>query len=138
MDFTLALENINVAAVVSAAIASMILGSIWYARGALGNAWMKAAGLSDKDVKNSNMTRVMTLAFIKTLITAFVLALVMFEVDGIVDGATTGAVIGAGLVAAQMGVLYLFEQRPKNLWLINGSFVVANFTLMGTVIAWLT
>lgn len=137
MDFSVALESVTVIEVVGAAIASMILGSIWYAQAIFGKSWMKATGLSEKDTQNQDMTKTMTMAFVKTLVIAFVLALVLVEVDGIVDGATTGAVLGAGLVAASMGVMHLFERRDKALWLINGGFVTVNLALMGGVIAWL-
>lgn len=39
-------------------------------------------------------------------------------------------------VAASIGVIYLFEQRPLRLWL-NAGYQVVNFAIMGSIIgAW--
>jgi hypothetical protein len=36
-----------------------------------------------------------------------------------------------------LGVIYLFEQRPFKLWLIDAGYQVVNFAAMGAVIgAW--
>lgn len=137
MDFTVALESVTVIEVVAAAIAGMLLGAVWYSQAVFGKRWMKVAGLREADVQSQDMTRTMTIAFIKTLVIAFVLALVLVDVDGVVDGASTGAVLGAGLVGVSLGVLYLFECKSKDLWLINGGYVTVNLALMGGVIAWL-
>jgi hypothetical protein len=40
-------------------------------------------------------------------------------------------------IAPALGVIYLFEQRPFKLWLINAGYQIVNFSAMGAVIgAW--
>ena len=40
-----------------------------------------------------------------------------------------------GWVAMSLGVIYLFEQRPFKLWLINSGYQVLTYTVMGGILA---
>lgn len=46
-----------------------------------------------------------------------------------------GLVTGLGWVAMSLGVIYLFEQRPFKLWLINSGYQVLTYTVMGGILA---
>ena len=48
--------------------------------------------------------------------------------------AIAGLVTGLCLVAASLGLNYLFERRPFGLWLINGGYFTLQFTLYGVII----
>ena len=63
--------EVNYLAVFLAAVSSMIVGSIWYARGVFGETWAKLAGIKLGDMKGSNVILVMGLTFVLSLLTAY-------------------------------------------------------------------
>ena len=69
-----ALESINYWAVLGAALSTVVVGSIWYAKGVFGKEWMKLVGLKDKDVENKDG---MPVLFASMLVFSFVTALVL-------------------------------------------------------------
>lgn len=134
MDFSALLGNVHWVAVLVAAIVSMVWSFTWYSKSLAGNAWMKAVGVTEKELEKAYVTNVMPVVVALSFVGAFVLALVLQGVDGWLDGLIDGAILGVGLAASQVLILYAFALRPKNLLLIDGVWVVVNFTLMGLVI----
>jgi hypothetical protein len=65
--------HINVWAVLLSAVASMVIGSVWYARPVLGNAWIKLAKMDEKAMK-VQAAKCLVIAFVLSLLMAFVLA----------------------------------------------------------------
>ena len=52
-------------------------------------------------------------------------------------GVHAGLWCGLTFVGAALGVIYLFESRPWQLWLLNTGYQVLNFAAMGAVVgAW--
>jgi hypothetical protein len=62
--------NMNFLAVLVAALVPMVLGFIWYNPKFLGNAWKKAAGITDDQMKGANMIVI----FVVSLVLSFLLA----------------------------------------------------------------
>ena len=50
-------DMMNVWAVLAAAIASMILGGLWYSPLLFANAWMRASGVTEEKAKNGEHGR---------------------------------------------------------------------------------
>lgn len=63
--------NINFLAVLVAALVPMIMGFIWYNPKVLGNAWMKAAGVTEESMKGANMAVVFGVSFLMSFMLAF-------------------------------------------------------------------
>ncbi len=63
--------DINFLAVLVAALVPMIMGFIWYNPKVLGNAWMKAAGVTEESMKGANMAVVFGVSFLMSFILAF-------------------------------------------------------------------
>ena len=59
--------KINILITALAALIPVMLGFIWYHPKALGNAWQKAAGLSDDQIKNANMPLIFGLSLLFAL-----------------------------------------------------------------------
>ena len=59
--------KINLLITALAALIPMLLGFIWYHPKAMGNAWQKAAGLSDDQIKNANMPLIFGLSLLFAL-----------------------------------------------------------------------
>lgn len=135
--------DINYLAVLLAAVSSMVVGSIWYAKGVFGETWAKAAGIKLGDMKGSNMVTTMGLTFILSLLTAYVLAHVSFLSNAyfghsfLQDALSTAFWLWLGLVMTRMVTHNLFEQRNgKFIWLNIGNEFVT-IMLMGLIIGWL-
>lgn len=60
-----------------AALAPLIVGSIWYHPSVFGNAWMQAAGMNQEQIKNSNMLKIFGLTFLLSLMFAMVLQMMV-------------------------------------------------------------
>ena len=135
--------QINYWAVLLAALSSMVVGSIWYAKGVFGNSWAKEAGIKLGDMKGSNMGVTMGLTFVLSLLTAYVLAHVTFLSNKffgdsfLQDALSTAFWLWLGLVVTRMATHNLFEQRTgKFIWLNIGNEFVT-IMLMGVIIGWL-
>jgi hypothetical protein len=76
-------------------------------------------------------------AYVLNLVSAAGIALLNGEHAGWMFGLHTGLAGAFFFVAPALGVIYLFEQKPFKLWLINAGYQIANFAAMGAVIgAW--
>lgn len=130
--------EINYLAVMVTTLASMILGTIWYAPRVFGKEWMKLIGLTEQDTKE-NRGAPMVLMMVGSLVAAYVMAhFVGFtNATTLADGARTGAWIGIGFVfTAAMGES-IFSQKPARLLAITGGYQVVNLIMIGAILgAW--
>jgi Zn-dependent protease with chaperone function len=77
------------------------------------------------------------LALLAGLVMAFNLAAFIGAKATLQFGLFAGLATGLGWVAMSLGVIYLFEQRPFKLWLINSGYQVITYTVMGGILgAW--
>ena len=53
-----------------AALVPMVVGFIWYNPKTLGNTWMKAAGLSEEQLKGGNMALIFSLSYLLSFLAA--------------------------------------------------------------------
>lgn len=134
MDFS----TLNWLAVLVAAVSSFVIGFIWYNPKVLGTAWMKAAGLTDEDLQNSNPAKTFGLSFIWTLVMAFNLATFLNDPSiGMNEGMMYGFFTGFGWIAMAFFVMGLYEQKSTGWMLIHGGYWVVCLTVMGLILgAW--
>ncbi len=128
-------DGVNLIAVVAAAIASFIFGAIWYS--ALGNPWMKAAGVSKEDTKPEPVLFVT--AFVCQLVLAFVFAGIVFHTGaiGIRSGVISALLVWIGIVMTTQIVNHRFQGKPWSLTLIDGGHWLGVLLLQGVLIGWL-
>lgn len=127
----------NFPAVIVAALASFLLGGLWYSPLAFEKAWRAEAGLSEAQTRQVNMGRVFGLSALASLVMAFNLAAFLGAKASSSFGLFAGLATGLGWVAMSLGVIYLFEQRSLKLWLINSGYQVLAYTVMGGILgAW--
>jgi len=119
--------QINYLAVLVSAIAYFMLGALWYAPQFLGNAWMKTRNITPKDIQGGLTPRLFVITFLCELIAALVVGYVVTaaNVSGIGSGLVVGLLLGLGFVATSIGVTFLYENRPLNLFLIDAGYPVA-------------
>lgn len=126
--------DLNVWAVLVAALLSFVLGGLWYSPVLFGKVWMRETGITEESQKHRAMAKVFALAFIASLIIAFNLAMFLGPAASLASGAFYGFLAGFGWVAMAFAINDLFEGRSLKLYLINAGYHAITFTVMGAVI----
>lgn len=124
----------NFLAVILAAAASFLVGGIWYSKMGFARQWMEDTGITEEKTKQADMKVVFGGAFALNFLAALVMALYLKANHSLIDAVAFGFAVGSCWVATSFGVNYLFEQKKLRLFLINGGYVVVQFTVMGLVL----
>lgn len=127
--------EINYLAVLAAAIAGFFVGGLWYTPILFGNAWMKAAGVTEEQVNAGNKLKIFGLTFVFLLIMSYCLAqfLAAPEVN-LTSGALYGFLTGFGCIFFAIAIVALYEQRSWTYMLVNGGYWVVTMTVMGAIL----
>jgi hypothetical protein len=129
------MEQMNIWAVLVAALSTFLIGGLWYSPAVFGKAWMRENNLSEEELKKSNTAKIFFIAFILAIIAAINLAMFMGPEDKLAMGALWGFLAGFGWVATFVGTHYLFERKSFTLFLINAGYSIVSLTLMGVILA---
>lgn len=132
--------TINLWAVLSAAVVSMLIGALWYSPVLFGNAWIKLSGISKEDIektKEKGFGKTYLAAFGGVLITSYVMAHIIDYVQAatFLQGAETGFWLWLGFVAPVLLGIVLWEGKPVKLYLINAAQYLVSLTVMGGILA---
>jgi len=126
-------------AIIVAAIAYTVLGALWYSPALFGNAWMKGIGKTKEQIKAGSSP----LSYLWVLILSFIAAygiarLCVWAQRGTIwDGIVIGLLAGICFVLTTMGVNDLFEQRSRQLTVINVLYHLVGFIVIGIIVgAW--
>lgn len=146
-----------------AALIPMVMGFIWYNPKVFGNAWIKATGLAEEELKNANMALIFGLTFLFSFMMATLLNTMVIhqfgfqsmmlmqgdEADAILKstmekygntyhtfkhGALHGTISGVFLALPIIGTLSLFERKSAKYIFIHVGYWVICMALMGGVI----
>ena len=128
------MPEINLFAVVAAAISAFVLGGLWYSPFLFGKAWQREAGVTDEMMKNGRPAVIFGGAFVLTLIASFVFAMFLGPKPSLGFAVGAGAAAGICWVAAAFGINYLFERRSLTLFAINGGYNALLFTVIGLIL----
>jgi hypothetical protein len=129
-------ESINWFSVIVAALSGFVIGSLWYGP-LFQKPWMAASGMTKEKGAQGNMLLTFGGAYVLNLVGAIGIAFLMGDHKGVASGVHVGAFAAFFFLATALGVVYLFEQRPLKLWLINAGYQIVNFAAMGAIIgAW--
>ena len=130
---------INDVAIIAAAVASWLVGAVWY--GVLGKQWMAALGWTEKDVCGPDGKRhmpvgPMILSFIAALVMAFLLSGLMGHVGPISvrSGIISGALVWLGFAITTMAVNNAFQKRKTMLTVIDGGHWLLALIAQGAVL----
>jgi hypothetical protein len=135
------LTNINYLAVTVSAIASFAFGALWYSPLLFSKTWQKEVGLTDEDIKNSNMAKIFGTTFILTIIMAFGMSLLIQARSTVsftwMTGMFHGLAVGVFFVGASMAINYLYQRKSFTLWAIDAGYQILFLCLMGAILgAW--
>lgn len=126
--------QINFLAVFVASVAGFLFGALWYSPILFYKNWMRECGLTEEELKKSNMSLIYGSAFVLQLMMALCLAPFL---GASLDTATSvfySALTVLGWIAPAIGILYLFERRSMKLFFINSGYLFFNFVLMGLIL----
>jgi hypothetical protein len=120
--------EINLWAVLAAAVASGVLGALWYSPALFLRPWSRAAGREP-----ARGPAVYAATAISALASALAFGWWAGPEPSIEEAVLDGLVVGLFFAATSVGLHYAFAERGLKMWLIDGGFQVARFVLFGVV-----
>lgn len=127
---------INYLAILVAALASMVIGMLWYGP-LFQKQWMKLAGITPQSMKKMKLSPVaaMSMGFVASLVTAYVLSVFVGGVMAWTAAANFVFWIWLGFVApVQLGV-FLWEGKSFKLFILNTSYSLVTLVVMAGILA---
>lgn len=134
------ITDVNFLAVLVSAIGLMALGFLWYSPVLFGNLWMKASGLSKRDMAGSEAQkcakRGYLSSFVGGLVTAYILALFLENI--LVDSWQTAVQIAVLLwigfrLAPSVSCLF-FEKKSPVVFAVNVGFDLVYLVMMSILL----
>ncbi len=128
-------DQLNVWAMLAAAVSAFVLGGLWYSPVLFGKAWERANGFAESPKAGA---KTFVLSFLFTLVMAVNLAFYLADPKTTAAfGAIAGFLAGFGWAAMGLAVVALFERRSWKYSVINGGYLTVALTLMGLILgAW--
>ncbi|MEK6839528.1 MAG: DUF1761 domain-containing protein [Nanoarchaeota archaeon] len=131
--------DINLLAVLVAAIATIIIGSLWYSPLLFGKIWMRLNGTTQKqmqEAKKKSMGMLYFIAFITSLVTAYVLAHFMtyVEVTTLSGALQFGFWVWLGFFATTQLGMVLWDNKPFKLYLLNTLHYLVSLLVMSMIL----
>ncbi|TGV03712.1 DUF1761 domain-containing protein [Flavivirga rizhaonensis] len=157
------MEFLNFPAIIVAAVSALVVGFIWYNPKVFGNAWMKAAGMTDEQVKGGNMAKIFGLALLFAFLLATALPGIVIHQMGVFSliggdpsvalpsydaimndygdafrtfkhGALHGVFTGIFIALPIIGTNALFERKSAKYIFINSGYWIVTLGVMGAII----
>jgi hypothetical protein len=131
--------QVNYLAILLAAVSSMVVGAIWYAKGVFGKEWMKLAKIDEKKAAEWSVFA-LVVAFASSLVMAFVLAHIIYlsnyfyKGSYLEDALMTGLWVWIGFQGFRIFMHDAFEGRRKKLSIINMGNELATIMVMAAII----
>jgi hypothetical protein len=134
--------GVNLLSVLVAAVATMVVGFLWYSPLLFAKPWMILMGYDPNDKAGLEEMRKSAgksyaLSFVASLISAFVLGKVIqiSTVNSILYGMKIGFAVWLGFVATVQLTEVLFAKKPPKLFLINTGYQMVCYLAMGAILA---
>jgi len=131
--------DVNWLAVLLAAVSSMAVGAVWYARSVFGNTWITLAKLDKKFMEKGNPVA-LVIAFLTSLVMAYVLAHVTFLAHDyfnnsfLQDALSTAFWMWLGFTGLRFWMHDAFEGRPGKLTVLIAAHELVTIMVMGLII----
>jgi len=134
--------GINLWSVLVAAIATMVVGFLWYSPLLFARPWMVLMGYDPEDkAKLAEMQKgagkMYALSFVASLVSAVVLAkiIAITTVSSALYGMKIGFAVWLGFVTTVQLTSVLFARQPVKLYLINTGYQLVCYLAMGAILA---
>lgn len=127
--------DVNVWAVLAAAVSSFLLGGLWYSPVLFGKAWERELGRRRRGGGGErHPALVFGMSFVLALATAWLLARMLEPEWDLRQCVRTSVKVGAGFVAASFAINDLFSGASFKLWFINGGYHIVRFSIYGAIL----
>lgn len=133
--------DINIWAVLLAAISNMILGSLWYSPVLFGKPWMRYMGWGNKTAQEIEaMKQGVWKSYLGMFIGAFIMAYVFAHIlafagsASILDGIQGAFWVWLGFIATISLSAVLFEGKPKGLYALNVGYYLVSLIIMSIIL----
>lgn len=132
------IQDINIWAVLIAAITKVIMGSFWYSPLVQGKRWMRESGLTEEDFKKGHPIWLMAiLSLFFAFISALAMAFFITPESNIASGAGLGAIVSIVWISASKANTTLYENYSLKHYLIHAGYDICSYTAMGAILgAW--
>jgi hypothetical protein len=158
--------EMNVYALLVAALSTLVVGFVWYNPKVFGTIWMRESGMTEEKMKGANMLMIFGLSFVYAFLMSFVIQFLTIHQTGALGmvggdtskalpsyaafmadygtayrtfkhGALHGFMAGLFLILPIIGTNALYERRSFKYTLVTGGFWIVCFMIMGGIIcAW--
>jgi len=133
--------DVNVWGMVLGGVSSMVIGSVYYADGVMGKQW-KQLGKIDVKKFQKEFPKTAPLLFVGALLTAFAVGIIdcfyeRFYVANWTSSALMAALIVWAVVAVNLAIHGLMDQRPFKYTVINIGNRFFSIMAMGLIYVWL-
>lgn len=127
---------VNLTAVFVAALASMVAGFAWYSKAVFGKRWIKLTGLSGDEMKGSAMFKTFGLAFLLSLVMAYMLSIFIHYAGAktLILGAKTGLWVWVGFLVPMTLTNALFTKKSMELYAVESGSHLVSLLVMGAII----
>jgi hypothetical protein len=133
--------HVNLLAVLVAAMATMVLGFLWYSPMLFARTWMVAMGYDpDNKAKIEEMRKSAgksyAISFVASLVSAFVLSKIItaLTIDTAIYGMKVGFATWLGFVTTVQLTAKLFGNQSTSLYLINTGYQLICYLAMGAIL----
>ncbi len=132
---------VNYWAVLVAAIASMVLGAVWYSPGVFGKIWMKGSGMTSQQLnkaKKKGMGKLYFIAFLGSLLFAYILAhfVVFAGVVGVADALELAILTWIGFAVPLLLGSTLWEGKSWGAYLVVVVYQLVSISMMAIILAY--
>lgn len=151
----------NPFSILVAALATLLVGFVWYNPKVFGTIWMRESGMTEEKAKQSNMLKVFGFTILFSLMIAFVVPGIVIHQVGVMQaaggdvndpayiefmkahgerfrdfkhGALHGCMCGIMFVFPILGVNAMFDQKSWKLLFVNAGYWIVTLTIMGAII----
>ena len=135
------MHHLNLAAILVAAIATMVVGFLWYSPVLFAKAWMREMGYDPNDkARVQEMQKsagpAYICSFFASIVTAFILAMFLhhMNVQDVEYGLLVSAHIWLGFVATVQLTGVLFMKQSMKLFAINTGYQLVCYLVMGAIL----
>lgn len=127
--------QLDLIAILIAAVAFLLIGFAWYSPWLFGPAWKKLAGFDGKRPYQRRKLAPLW-SFLLCLLTSYVLAffIVFLGVTTVSDGMFVGFLSWLGFVLTTLLSAVVWSRKPAKLFLIDGGYRLLGFLVMGGIL----
>ncbi|HLC37860.1 MAG TPA: DUF1761 domain-containing protein [Candidatus Norongarragalinales archaeon] len=129
--------SVNYVAILAAAIASMIIGYLWYSPYLFGKIWAKESGYdAKKKGKKQDMTKAYALNYVTAVVTAFVLSQFLAISYSFTLGSAVQTAFWAwlGFIAPMQFSIVLYEQQSLKIFTFKTAYELLSLAVMAAIL----